>query len=138
MNYATHFLDPSATTNDGKWVRMLCGRVKNSRIEKIMTSDDPDKVTCTKCLGFHDNPARILRKYGHVTLIEPYGITLMHGWGFTIDIIAFTTTSDLCGWRYMMRQGDHIYLGSFVALSYKEAIRQIIILIQNQLLCKNS
>lgn len=132
MNYATHILDPQQNPNSS-FVRMMCGRLKHKRTDVIKTSENTDEVTCTKCLGFVSNPARILRKYGHVMLIQPYGISVSKSWGYQIQIIAFTTDTACENWRYIAEINQETELGSFEALTFKDAIESIINIVETKI-----
>lgn len=133
MNYATHFISPQQKKGS-VYVRMLCGKIKNSRTDLVKVSENPAEITCTKCLGFADNPARTLRKYGHVRLIEPYGFTLSPAWGFNIDVIVFTTASSGQYWRLFIKHNTTIKLEYFEADTIKDAIKYVIKTIETEIL----
>ena len=133
MNYATHILHPQQKMGS-PFVKMLCGRIKHSKNDTFKTSENLDEVTCIGCLGYKDNPARILRQYGHVRLIPPYGFALIPAWGYHIYIIAFSTDVSGNYWRYMAKTDFDTKHGVFEALTFKNAIESIINIIETKIL----
>lgn len=131
MNTIIHLLNPIQKPGSS-FIEMKCGKTKHIRIDKINASENPGEVTCTKCLGFINNPARTLRKYGHVKIMKPYGFSLTAAWGHHIDIMAFTT--DLSGgrWRYIANIEKQTITDDFEVENFHKAIEMIITVIENK------
>jgi hypothetical protein len=133
MNTIIHLLNPIQKPGSS-FIEMKCGKQKHIRIDKINASENPDEVTCTKCLGFINNPARTLRKYGQVHLLRPLAFMLTPSWGYHFDIIAFTTDPAREKWMCMVKNGTEVTANEFNVTSFHESIEYIINLIENKFL----
>lgn len=133
MNKIIHLLNPIQKTGSS-FIEMKCGKTKHIRIDKINASENPDEVTCAKCLGFINNPARTLRKYGQVRLLRPFAFMLTPSWGYHFDIIAFTIDPAGEKWNYMVKNGIEVTASEFNVTSFHGAIEYINHLIENKLL----
>lgn len=83
--YVVHLLHPAQ--HQGGFVSLLCGRQVHKN-NPYNATKNPRKVTCIKCQAFIENPFRSLRRYGRLTIIEPFGFTLTGAFGFKYDIMA--------------------------------------------------
>ncbi len=74
------------------WITMRCGRLVNKNKDIFNITTNPEEVTCVACRGFIENPFRSLRRYGRLTIINDFSITLTHAFGYNWDIVAVKNT----------------------------------------------
>ncbi|HSW67279.1 MAG TPA: hypothetical protein VLH16_01725 [Bacteroidales bacterium] len=87
MKQSIHLLDPVAN-QVGRYKTMRCGRTSNLNTVEPIFSTNPDEVTCTSCLSYINNPWRVLRKYGHVKVVEDMFVMVWGQYGYKFDMCA--------------------------------------------------
>ena len=136
MNYATHLLNPIQAWGP-RYIDARCGRRVHAQKEKIVTTTNPDEVTCTKCKNFIDNPVRILRKYGNVRVFGVTGIILFASNGFKIDLMMYKS-NQISGFRTYTIHGETKSANSFektiAAGTIKEAMNKLIKFYETELI----
>jgi hypothetical protein len=88
MKPAIHLLDPVA--NQSTYKTMRCGRTQNINTVTPLFVRNPAEVTCTSCLNYINNPWRVMRKYGHVKVVEDFVVMFWGDYGYKFDISAMT------------------------------------------------
>jgi hypothetical protein len=88
MKQAIHLLDPVKGTADKQFqfITARCGRFMPAR--KIEVTTNPAEVTCEKCKSYIDSPYRVLRKYGHVAVVDDMFVMLWCQYGYKFDMCA--------------------------------------------------
>lgn len=83
-----HLLDPVTGTNDKRYqfINARCGRFEHAG--KIIVTTNPADVTCTNCKSCINNPWRVLRKYGHVKVVEDMFVMFWGQYGYKFDMCA--------------------------------------------------
>jgi hypothetical protein len=86
MKQAIHYYIPEIGKKGINYVQFRCGRTVHVLKEKYLLTKDPEKVTCIKCKNYINNPLRVLRRYGRITVIEGFSLVLAHDFGHKYDI----------------------------------------------------
>ena len=87
MTQAIHLLDPVANQT-GRHKTMRCGRTSSLNTCEFIYSINPEDVTCTSCRSYMNNPWRVLRKYGHVKVVEDMFVMFWGQYGHKFDMCA--------------------------------------------------
>jgi hypothetical protein len=92
MKPAIHLIDPVRGTADKQYqfISARCGRFE--RASKIVVTTNPAEVTCIKCKNYIQNPWRVLRKYGHVKVVEDMFVMFWGQYGYKFDMCAVIET----------------------------------------------
>jgi hypothetical protein len=87
MTQAIHYYIPAIGNKGNNYIEFRCGRTVHQLKEKYLLTQDQEKVTCIKCKSYINNPLRVLRRYGRITVIEGFSIVLNHDFGYKHDLI---------------------------------------------------
>ena len=93
MKQSIHLFNPVIGTKGNNYIEFRCGRRVHKLKEKYLLTQNPEEVTCVKCKSYINNPLRVLRRYGRITVIEGFAIVLNHDFGYTYDLVL--TVADL-------------------------------------------
>lgn len=89
MKQSIHLLDPIADPA-GKYYTMRCGYSRKTDIDNYKTTTNTAEVTCIKCKNYINNPWRVLRKYGHVRVLEDFYVMFWGDYGHKFNMSAMT------------------------------------------------
>lgn len=87
MTLAIHLIDP-VKRHTPPYITMRCGLTRHATKDAHESTTDPAKVTCKKCQGYLANPWRVLRKYGHVKVVESGFVVVSADYGYPFDLVA--------------------------------------------------
>lgn len=87
MTQAIHYFIPAIGEKGSNYIEFRCGRRVHRLKEKYLLTQNPEEVTCIKCRSYINNPLRVLRRYGRITVIEGFVLVLNHDFGYKYDIV---------------------------------------------------
>lgn len=87
MKPVIHLLDP-VEKQTAMHKTMRCGLTRNVKTDEFRHTDNPAEVTCIKCRSYMNNPWRVLRKYGHVKVVEDMFVMFWGQYGYKFDMCA--------------------------------------------------
>ena len=93
MTPSIHLFNPAIGDMGSNYLEFRCGRRVHRTKEKYLVTQNTEEVTCIKCKSYINNPLRILRRYGRITVIEGFSIVLNHDFGYKYDLVL--TVADL-------------------------------------------
>lgn len=122
MKQAIHLLDPVKAHS--RYLRtMRCGRTKNLNTVDFKHTTNADEVTCTSCRSYINNPWRVLRKYGHVKVVEDFFVMFSGDYGYKFDMVAMTdvpgTWSIIVSYRGQLHLNLTTQAGNTAQLGFK-------------------
>lgn len=132
MKQAIHLLDPVIGNRSNHTMR--CGRSQNlNSVEEPKYTRNPDEVTCTKCRSYINNPWRVLRKYGHVKVVESFYAILWADYGYKLDAVV---TADTPGnWVMSISLKNEIHLvRKLTATNMTDLGYQIVRIVEDEIL----
>jgi hypothetical protein len=87
MKQAIHYFIPAIGEKGSNFIEFRCGRRVHKLSERYLLTQSTEEVTCIKCKSYINNPLRVLRRYGRITVIEGFVLVLAHDFGYKYDIV---------------------------------------------------
>lgn len=87
MKQSIHLLDPvKGPAKYSSYIFTRCGYQTPAWKPEI--TNNTAEVTCIKCQSYINNPWRVLRKYGHVKVVEDMFVMVWGQYGYKFDMCA--------------------------------------------------